>query len=201
MKGIGKEGQQRCGGACVTAGELRGGMNKSLVLQRCRSARAFTLGDILHAQNETRGCLQQWHWSSSTKVIAWRRRDPQALTRVSPSTWTPELSHPGMGFNAVPILAALGRGGVGWDRWLGNGAWQRHDFPSGEEVSVWNGGGNVSSHKFKIINSTEWADTGKKYLIILLTIMRNFCHSSGYYTVNNQFSKGQSCFNYMTMNA
>lgn len=42
----------------------------------------------------------------------------------------------------------------------------------------------------------------KKYLIILLTIRRNFCCSSGYYTVNNHFfSKGQSCFNDMTMNA
>lgn len=56
---------------------------------------------------------------------------PRAPSRVSPSSlgWSPELSHPGMGFNAVPILAAPREV---LDSWLGSAAWQRLNFPSGE---------------------------------------------------------------------
>lgn len=59
MKGIGEDREQRCGDACVTAGGLRCGTNKSLVLQGCSSAHAFRSGDILHAQNETCGHLRR----------------------------------------------------------------------------------------------------------------------------------------------
>lgn len=49
-------------------------------------------------------------------------------TRASPSSWgwTLELSHPGMGFNAVPILAVLRDI---WATWFGTREWQRHNFP------------------------------------------------------------------------
>lgn len=104
MKGIREDGEWRCSDTCVT-GDLGYWTNSSPVLQGCRSAHAFMPGDILHTQTQIRGHLQQWHWRSSTKVTAWRRRDPQALTRASPSSpgWSTELSHLRMGFNAVPI--------------------------------------------------------------------------------------------------
>lgn len=154
-------------------------------------------GGILHAQNEICDPLQQWHQRSSTMITAWRRWFE--LEHPHPPKWDPWASSSWGGIQCCTHFGSTQAGfGVGAGNSRGTA------FPVGRRWAgekAWNCQRNVFLQKFKTINSTEWADTRKKYLIILLTIMRNFCHSSGYYTVNNQFSKGQSCFNYMTMNA